>query len=394
MILEKLGQDEFAYVYNAFDKNSKEFVALKVFRQKNLEEYENEKTILETINDNNGKETTNEADESKVIKLLKVDKIEDNLILFLEAGATNLDSVLQLREKYRENEIFYILNDLMENLSVLKTKEICHGNIKLANVVLFPKKCGNTSKNNNFSYKLINYSISHQYRKPLLGMTRLYASPDLQSAFQSPKELDYLQTDMYALGILCLKLMGLNNDSLEKIKKNDLTLLEEQKEKYPNLINFVKEMLGLFNLQWETFKTRINEQNSEAPLERLFVQSIKFQQIQKFDEKLCEKYVKIYHNTNQESLARKYIKVLMKGQISEEEEDKYYDKIVIDAKNLDYYDSFENPSEFINDNDSEATIMKKNVQNKITTRELAQDEDNLEESLDLRRDKKKTKLLE
>ena len=349
VILEILGHGKFAVVYKAYDKELKKFVVLKVFREKNSQEYNNEQKILKILNEKEAsiknddskslknmgtvdeKDFKNKNEELKVIKILGAFKNYDesgkeNLFLSLEVASADLNSVLSLREKYREMEIFYILKDLIETLEILQQEGFCHGNIKPESVVLFPRKMGENdssddiTRNNVFTYKLIDYSISHKNKEPILGMTRLYASPQLKRAYYLNKTFpffNFYQADMYALGVLCLKLMGLSNDSVEKIQK-DLTKLEEYKDKYPILINFIKELMDSDG-PWNIFTSKIPS-NIKAPYERIFVQSLQFRIIQKFDENLTKKYAMIYLNRKEFSMVHKYIKNSNNPPISEEEE--------------------------------------------------------------------------
>ena len=105
---------------------------------------------------------------------------------------------------------------------------------------------------------------------------------------------NYFQSDMYAVGILCLKLMGLKNELVKNVQ-DDPTELEHYKEKYPNLINVIKELLEnkvIPSKDWQSFRENIFKNSKvrfEAPYERLFVQRIQFQKIEKFDEDMCKK---------------------------------------------------------------------------------------------------------
>ena len=94
--MEIFGQDEFSVVYKAFDKKTKEFVALKVFKETKITEFRNEKKILKE------KGPTNGADENHLIKLLEnYDTIgTTESIIFLEAASADLSSVLS-RIKYK-----------------------------------------------------------------------------------------------------------------------------------------------------------------------------------------------------------------------------------------------------------------------------------------------------
>lgn len=370
VILEILGQDDFSVVYKAFDKKTKEFVALKVFKETKTTEFRNEKEMLKVINK---KGTTNIADDNILIKILENYATigTTKSIIFLEAASADLSSVVSLRIKYKENEIFYILNDLMECLFLLNQKNICHGNIKLSNIVLFPRKMDNNLsddllRSNTFTYKLIDYSISHEYKQPLRGMTELYASPELKMVYKgSSADVDYFQSDMYAVGILCLKLMGLKNNFVE-IVKNDLTKLEDYKDKYPNLINVIKELLenkAIPSKDLKSFRENILKNSKvriEAPFEKLFVQSIQFQKIEKFDEELCKKYAKIHYNKKEFIIARKYLKLSQKGKFSEEEQEKFceeYEKTA-DINDFDYDIQFENPPPLENDNGTVTAVKR------------------------------------
>ena len=110
----------------------------------------------------------------------------------------------------------------MKSLVLLNQKQICHGNIKLSNIVLFPKKFGvndssdDITRSNTFTYKLIDYSISHKYKQRLMGMTKLYASPELKMGYEGRSaNIDYFKSNIYAVGIVCLKLRNLTSEIIQ-----------------------------------------------------------------------------------------------------------------------------------------------------------------------------------
>ena len=166
----------------------------------------------------------------------------------MQAGEAALSNIIEYRKKYSDPEIIYILSEIINCLILAQKKGISHGDIKLADIVLF-------KKNNKIQYKLIDFGLSivipegskskQILESQIKGLTPNYAAPELLKIFSEDYNEDHLvnpmKLDIYSVGILGLYLMGLTfNDVMEiKNKKRNLKIYQE----YPSSIDVIKETL-------------------------------------------------------------------------------------------------------------------------------------------------------
>lgn len=309
------GQD--GKVFKSFDKISKIFVALKSVEADSIEEYINEHESLKIINDQS---TDILLKHWGTFKDYSAQKKEGKVFLkySLELGLADLNSLLLHREKYSENEIFFILKDLGAALQLLKEKNICHGNICAENVVLFPK-------NSWFTYKLVDFGFSYKVEKifskekekekemekdkekdffyNVNGISENYASPELKKLYNDQikdPSFDPFKADIYALGVLSLFLMGKTSAEVVGIQ-NDLSKLDDEKE-FNELKNLIKKMLAIKvddRCTIDDLFANLNTKTITPPIEHLFIHkirnknlddlkaikdSVKFHQYLNFDE--------------------------------------------------------------------------------------------------------------
>lgn len=335
VMLELLGHGEYGVVYKAFEKKTRIFVALK-FIESNFEDSEESlrehfmlKNISEFKKPNNL--IVHYATYKDSRKLEKEGKII--LVLSMELGVVDMHKMVKLRKKYIESEIFYILEDLSKSLLLLKRNKICHGDIKTADIALI-------QGNDGFSYKLIDYGMSYRVENNLSetnfqlvqGMTRFYASPELREIFlkKSTEKFDPFQADIYALGVLCLKLMGLSNEFINEIKE-ELNKLDPFQADYPNLIILIKKLLKIDLNQRPSIENLGNELKIQAkskPDENFFVKNFQDTRILSLKDLECEKYAKIYFNQEKFSTALRFIYTeIAKEAVMSEERRKFWKEL-------------------------------------------------------------------
>ena len=143
----------------------------------NIGDFLNEHKSLETINKNKSEEVMIHW---KTYKENNGKKF--NLIFSLELGLANLNSLLDCRKRYKQNEIFYILKQLANGLAELKNQGICHGNICAENVVLF-------AKGDWFIYKFVGFGYSYEIPKDskvpnIKNISEANASPELKKKIE------------------------------------------------------------------------------------------------------------------------------------------------------------------------------------------------------------------
>lgn len=299
-ILEPLDGKE-GKVFKAFDKKNKRFVALKSIEveTQDLVENLNEIEILKcfTIKEEKESEESLMSHWETYIDKTKEGKI--SLKFSLEYGLADLNSLLERREKYTENEIFFILKQLAKGLAALTRKEICHGNICAENVVVF-------AEGSWFSYKFVDFGFSYKVVKgsenyEIKGLSDLYASPQLKKILNENEQsrnpsdhFDPFKADIYALGVLCLMMMGKKNQVVDI--QNDLTILDKEME-YGELKEIVKKMI------WPLSENRISIKElterldyittSKPPIDHLYLHQILCKNLQD----LSDDSVKYQHYT-------------------------------------------------------------------------------------------------
>ena len=285
VILEPLDGKE-GKVFKAFDKHKKQFVALKSVEVETEYLYEN-------LNEKENLKTIKKADENYLIgywdTYIDSTKMKEGKFYLkhsLELGLADLNSLLELRENYTQNEIFFILKQLANSLAALCEKKICHGNICAENVVVFAEK-------NWFTYKFVDfgfsYKVSENENQDIKGLSDLYASPELKSICNDSMpntKFDAYKADIYALGVLCLVMMGIKNDQVEGIQ-NDLSKLENNYLEYEKLKILIKDMLAKKSddrCNIEKLKLALLDVDTEPPIEHLYLYNIQTKNLENMDE--------------------------------------------------------------------------------------------------------------
>ena len=302
LILEPLDGKE-GKVFKAFDKKNKRFVALKSVEVETEDQDENlnEINILKSFTvkeEKENKENLMGHWETYIDETKKKEEGKIYLKFSLELGLADLNSLLERREKYKENEIFFILKQLAKGLAALSRKEICHGNICAENVVVF-------AEGSWFSYKFVDFGFSYKVVKSenyeIKGLSDLYASPQLKKLWNENEQsrdpsdhFDPFKADIYALGVLCLMMMGKKNQVVEI--QNDLTKLGKEIE-YAELKELVKKMLLPLSENRISIK-ELTEQldyikTSTPPIDHLHLNQILCKNLQE----LSDDFVKYQHYT-------------------------------------------------------------------------------------------------
>ena len=187
------------------------------------------------------------------------------IIIEMEAGLCTLNDLIKLRMKtshfYSEKETIYILLNISKALWKAQKNKISHNDVKPHNILFFE----------NGVYQIFDFDISIfesdneiLISKPIGSV--YYLSPELKSFFEKYQKeeetLDILyspfKSDVYSLGILTLKLMGLSVQERENLKlKNNEEIsvaLNSYQNSYPNLIPLINNMLSMASYQRKSFK--------------------------------------------------------------------------------------------------------------------------------------------
>lgn len=197
---------------------------------------------------------------------------------------------------------------------------ISHGDIKLADVVLF-------KANNRITYKLIDFGFSLNLSEIDLGKTETdekikefrikgltpnYAAPELLNIFSQNFKSDRLvalfKMDVYAVGVFTLFLMGLKHDKIKEIKKKVKLLLRYQEE-YPNSIKIIEKALindSEERFSYEKLINLIKHMEKKEPDDNFFLSRYHENRLKSMSEEDLEKYVNLYIRLENWELAQKF----------------------------------------------------------------------------------------
>ena len=99
-------------------------------------------------------------------------------------------------------------------------------------------------------------------------------------------KFDAYKADIYALGVLCLVMMGIKNDQVEGIQ-NDLSKLENNYLEYEKLKILIKDMLAKKSddrCNIEKLKLALLDVDTEPPIEHLYLYNIQTKNLENMDE--------------------------------------------------------------------------------------------------------------
>lgn len=239
--LKYLGEGGYGVVYlieSLSDKN--EELALKVFIEKNIENYEsffNEIILLEKCKENPNVVT---------IKAFYADGMSKEIIIVMEKADINLKILLNEKKKLPYKQILQILNDIVNGLIICKQQlGLHHLDIKPSNLLIFKKD--RTSKllqtnhifEENIIYKLCDFGSAFTTSKSTItvrenqsfSITRGFCSPELKN-ISSFNQISMDKCDVYSVGLTIINCCGIEFEDFKHIseisrkKKYDLELKE------------------------------------------------------------------------------------------------------------------------------------------------------------------------
>lgn len=318
--LEILGKGEFGSVYKIYDKVLKKYIAFKILRidlfQYTYKDYLCEGVILQNLYQSNPEYFVEYYNTFK-----NKDENTPSLMLSIQAGIAALSDIMQYRKRYNDSEIIYIILELSTSLALAQEAGFSHGDIKLADVVLFKEK-------EKLRYKLIDFGLAHRMKKNnikntteneeelyeyrIKGITENYAAPELMKVFsdkfEAKKLINIYKLDIYALGILGLHLMGLKFIFIKEIKQN-IDSIEKYKTEYPSSIDFIKKMINLDpkkRINYSELILILKKKEATYPNENFWLERYQENQLKTLTELDLEKYVKLHLEINDIKSARHF----------------------------------------------------------------------------------------
>ena len=253
-ILTQLGEGTFGKIYLVEDINKNRFCLKKIFSpdERNCDKMIEEYLFMSKIKHNN------------IVSIIEIKKNPINLTanIIMEVAITDWEKEINERSKknifYTEKELFFIIKQLINALSFLQKKKICHRDIKTQNILIF--------KNNN--YKIADFGeikqiIGEENSIHSVRGTHLYMSPILFKAYNN-KEYNIkhnpFKSDVFSLGLCFLFASTLNINNLFKVRdyyddeKLQLFIMSLIGKKYSfNLILLLSKMLTLNEFQRPDF---------------------------------------------------------------------------------------------------------------------------------------------
>lgn len=233
-ILDMIGKGAFGIIYRAFDKKKNEILVLKFI------EIEEENEIKEINEEITAHQKLSIENPEAFLKFegayqYNLSNKRKYIVLAMESALCSLDYVLKIRKKYQEEEILYILKDLCSGLISACKIGIAHCDIKPSNIVLCRDAKGIIKykfcdfggaifcdANNDGSF---NYFVE---TKKLKVLPHFYAAPEVKSMVEIDdktceiivnNKFNIFKSDVYSLGIVILRLMGLSLTKIKKIKR-------------------------------------------------------------------------------------------------------------------------------------------------------------------------------
>ena len=279
--MEKLGKGGMAKVFKGYHKKRCEYLAIKFFLHPDpTEKIQERKKITKEDFLLKKVQVLNNPIFLQYYGMYENSMKNGDLILEMESGIINLDEIISAEKKYSNEEIAYVVSKIAYGYRILEENNITHRDVKPQNIII-------SEKNHEFYYKISDFGEGEFLenngkllsKSTISGLTKRYASPEVLDSDNLNEFYNPYKADVYSLGIMMLKMIGINNKTIENIKKD---------KKYINFDKEYKVYEGLIeSMLMEDPDQRPNFQDIE-----LFLQNIPIKQPN--DE---TNYIKI-HNEN------------------------------------------------------------------------------------------------
>ena len=185
-IIKKIGQGSFGQIFMVKDDSNRKYALKKIIgsSEKEIKSLKQEYQILYDIQSNlNEKQTKINVVNIYGLSTKQLDPTTYVMYVLMELSSTDWEKDILNRQKknqyYTEEELFNIMNDLIDTLAKLQKENISHRDIKPQNILVFI----NNDDNNRY-YKLADFGEAKELlsgnkptEKQTLRGTELYMSP-------------------------------------------------------------------------------------------------------------------------------------------------------------------------------------------------------------------------
>ena len=265
-IIKKIGQGSFGQIFMVKDNSNRKYALKKIIgsSEKEIKSLKQEYQILYDIQSNlNEKHTKINVVNIYGLSTKQLDPTTYVMYVLMELSNSDWEKEILSRQKknnyYTEEELFNIINDLIDTLAKLQKENISHRDIKPQNILVFIN-----NKNNKTYYKLADFGEAKELlsgnkptEKQTLRGTELYMSPLLFYGLRSRKIKRYIKhnpykSDIFSLGLCILFAATLCFESLydvRELKSNvSIKIIIEKylKNRYSyKIINIISAMLDI-----------------------------------------------------------------------------------------------------------------------------------------------------
>ena len=265
IIKEPIDEGASSKVYKCIDKETGLPKAAKIFEKITLNSFEKEVNIMKKISEINSPSLVKHY-ESGIAFLTQNGGIVQKMYSILELGnhGSLFDAVLKTKNGFNEDVCKYMFSEILKGVEDLHKNGICHGDIKLENMILV---------GDNYEIKLCDFGFStifldENYNKKKLDEfkgTYPYMAPELLER----KKYEGDKIDIFSLGASLFVLLAKKN----AFKK--ATIYNETTEEVNNLYALIKDKK--YHSYWEILDNNFGIDSLSDNFKKLFVKMVAYE---------------------------------------------------------------------------------------------------------------------
>ena len=247
-IIEKIGYGSYGKIYNVkWIRNNKNY-AMKIINLKYIEDIEDTKKKLKIVSDFIKKTNCEGIIKTYGSLYEKIGEEEYKYYILMELAQTDWEEEIKKKNKknlyYSENEIFNMIQQLVQCFSLLQKNNVCHRDVKPQNILVL-----------NGMYKVCDFGEARiisgkngYIHQPIRG-SELYMSPILFEALNNHERNvlhNSYKSDVFSLGMCIFLAATLSFDSVYEIREEkNMSQIKKILEKYliPHYSNYLVNIL-------------------------------------------------------------------------------------------------------------------------------------------------------